>query len=499
LGTASVHGPKFHLFWWAEQEMTIKISHNQRCLIFATMLACSMVACNLLNIVQGSSTPTLQTTTVTTGPTLTPAETTPKAEETFTSTPEGENIPTEIPPNITASGIRVTQVSGYIDTFESLEVVGVVQNQTDRGVDMIEVEIQVLDAGENVIYTDKTFTALDHLAPGEESPFSLTVYEDLAGADSYSAYVVGNGTIDDLIRSEVSVNNVQMTIDKDGDIYITGELVNDNDFPVMVNSMAAATFSDINQIVTANYHSVLTRYLGPGQNGYFRVTMSGPISGPDIIDSYQLYVDAIQSDPLELASLSITTTNAYIDFYGNYHLVGEVTNLGDSHYNFDLTAGVYDTQGFVIDAASVTLAQETLAPDETAPFDFNIWGPLNYNPDLIDTIESHSVVIDDAWTWSTKTGMVNLSTLENAREDSEEALNFSGKIVNSTNSTVDSAVIVVALRDYQSDTIIATNFDYYYEELEPGATYDYLVEIPLWEGIDLTSIVVDYIVKGTKP
>ena len=36
-------------------------------------------------------------------------------------------------------------------------------------------------------------------------------------------------------------------------------------------------------------------------------------------------------------------------------------------------------------------------------------------------------------------------------------------------------------------------------ELEPGATYDYTVEIPLWEGIDIDSVVINYIVKGTKP
>ena len=478
-------------------------SCKNRFVIFAGVLTLSIMACNLFNIGEYStSSPAASTTQPIIAPTATMPgfDLTASAEEAEIKTQVADYTPTVVPPNITASGLQVTQVSGYIDTFESLEVVGLVQNQTDRTVDMIEVEVQVLDAGGNEIYTDKTFTALDRLAPGEEAPFSLTVYEDLGGADSsYVAYVVGNGTIDDLKRTEVRVTHMQMTIDKDGDIYVTGELVNDNDNPVIVNSMAAATFDSTNQILTANYQSVLNRYIEPGQSGYFRVSMSGPISGPDIIDTYTVYLDAEESEPLERASISINSTHDYVDVYGNYHLVGEATNSGDTHYNVSLIAGVYDVQGDVVDAADFSLPLETLAPGETAPFDFTFWGPLNFNQDLVRTIESYSIVVDDAWTWSTETGMANLSTLANAREDGDDALYFTGQIVNSTTGLVDSAVIVVFLRDYQSGDVVATNFDYYYEKLEPGTTYDYTVEIPLWAGFDINSVVVNYIVKGTKP
>jgi len=481
----------------------MKTSCRNRFVIFAGVLTLSIMACNLFNIGEdsaSSSTTSTSQPTIALTATMSGFDLTARAEEAAIKTQVAEYTPTSIPPNITASGLQITQVSGYIDTFESLEVVGLVHNQTDRSVDMIEVEVQILDAGGNEIYTDKTFTALDRLAPGEKAPFSLTVYEDLGGADSsYVAYVVGNGTIDDLKRTEVRVTNMQMTTDEDGDIYVTGELVNDNDNPVIVKSMAAATFDSADQILTANYQSVLSRYLEPGQSGYFRVSMSGPISGPDIIDTYKVYLDAEQSEPLERASISINTTNDYVDVYGNYHLVGEATNSGDTYSYVNLIAGVYDVQGNIVDTADFSLPLETLAPGEAAPFDFTFWGPLNYNQSLVRTIESYNIDVDDFWTWSTETGMANLSTLQNAREDGDDALYFTGQIVNSTNGLVDSAVIVVFLRDYQSGDIVATNFDYDYEKLEPGETYDYAVEIPLWTGFDINSVVVNYIVKGTKP
>jgi hypothetical protein len=241
------------------------------------------------------------------------------------------------------------------------------------------------------------------------------------------------------------------------------------------------------------------RYLEPGQSGYFRVSMSGPLSGLDTINDYTVYLDVEQIEPLERASISVTTSNDYVDLYGNYHLVGEATNQGETHYNVNLVVGVYDKQGNVIDAADLSLAQETLAPGETAPFDFTFWGPLNYDPTLVDTIESHNIVVDDAWTWSTETGMANLSTLEKNREDSDESIYFTGQMVNSSPGLVDSAVIMVFLRDSQSGDVLATNFDYDYEVLEIGATYDYNIEIPIWAGFDINSVVVNYIVKGTKP
>jgi hypothetical protein len=491
-------------FWMLrKQETLMKFSFKKRGFILTGVLIVSIMACNLPNIGADSAsigaTPSAQ---VSLSPTATMSGfmLTARAEEDTSSTKVSESTPTIVPPNVTASGLAVTQVNGYIDTFGSLQVVGLVENMTDRTVDMIEVEVQILDASGNEIYTDKTFTALDRLTPGEESPFSLTVYEDLGrAASSYIAYVVGNGTIDDLIRTDIQVINLQMSTDRDGDIYVTGELVNDNDYPVIVNSIAAATFDNTDQVLTANYQSVLMRYLDPGQSGYFRVSMSGLSSGPNTITDYSVYLDAEQIEPLEHAAITITTSNGYVDLYGGYHLVGEATNVGEVHYNVNLVAGIYDQHGNVIDAADLSLAQETLAPGETTPFDFTFWGPLNYEPNLVRTVESHNIVVDNAWTWSTETGMVNLSTLEKNRDDSDESIYFTGQLVNSSPEPVDSAVIIVFLRDSQSGAVMATNFDYDYEVLEPGATYDYQIEIPMWADFDIDSVVVNYIVKGTKP
>jgi len=152
----------------------MKASRKKRFLIFSGVLIISIMACNLFNIGENSAsipaTPTAQ-------PILAPTATksgfnlTARAEEVASLTKEAESTPIAIPPNVTASGLKVTQVNGYVDTFGSLQVVGIVENQTERTVGMIEIEVQVLDAEGNEIsreiysydYQDGELTPRDKL------------------------------------------------------------------------------------------------------------------------------------------------------------------------------------------------------------------------------------------------------------------------------------------------------------------------------------------------
>lgn len=483
------------------KEAPMKTTQNTRLVLFTLTLAFALMACNLLTGQKSPAVPSpIPSIEVIIEPTATIQHIEPTATPQDTEpTPEMvETTPTVSAPNVIAGSLQVLEVSGYTNTFGNLIVVGLVTNQTERAVDMIEIEVEVLDTSGNSLYQDITYTALDNLAPGETSPFSLSIYEDLTAASEYVAIVVGNGTTE-LDRAEVQITNTQIIIDDDGDIYVTGELVNDNYHPVIVNSMAAATLDEADKIVTANYHSVLNRYIDPGQSGYFRVMMTGPTDGTEMIKNHVIYIDTERREPFDLTPVSATVTADYVDTYGYYHLVGEVTNSGEANFNISLVAAVVDNNGNIIDAADINLPLDTLAPGESAPYDFTFWGPLTYNEGLVETIDHHVVVVDNYWSWTTETAMIDLFTSENASEYNNDVGTFSGKIVNNSNGTIESAVIVIALRDLQSGEVVATNYDYSYDELPQGATYDYMLDITLWPGFDETSVVVNYIVKGSQP
>lgn len=454
-------------------------------------LACTVVISNV-SLTPTTSPPAIQPTMA-----IAPTVSTPVSPPPQTST-EGiiEEMPTIAPTPDLTNDLQVTSLRGYVNTQGNLEVVGLVTNRSGFGVSFTQIEVEVLDAAGNSLYQGVTFAILEYLAPGETSPFNLLIPEDLPQAQSYRAEVVGYH-FDVLERAHVSLEHERLIVDDRGDIFITGVLVNQNDRPIIINSLGAATFDQAEQVVTANAHSVLMRYLAPGQIGFFRVTMNGPREGTAQIAKHTVYIDAQPSEPLAEIPFSIASSRDYLDIYGNFHLVGEVSNQSESPYKVNLLAAIYDASGNVLDASDLGLPFAVLVPGESVPFDFNHWGPLNTEEGLIETADHFAVFIDYFWTWVPTSEVVEL-TLQDQHEDfSVEEATFSGKILNDTGSPLSSVTVVVALRGAQDKKVVATNYDFFNGELEVGALYEYTVTIPLWEGFNRNTVQIVYLSRGT--
>ena len=115
----------------------------------------------------------------------------PPADETELETPPPENA------------IYVKAVNGYRDDLGYLHIIGLVTNNTDRAVDNVEVEVDILNSDGNSLKVELTTIALYTLAPGETSPFSYWVSEELPDAKSYSASIVGQSAAEIERASEI--------------------------------------------------------------------------------------------------------------------------------------------------------------------------------------------------------------------------------------------------------------------------------------------------------
>ena len=156
----------------------MKLNRKIGLLLFIASLAMMMLACGLT----GSSEPTQAPQPV--EPTAVPVE----ATEAPTAEPEPTEIPTEAPaeePTPEApvgdpsppmeNALVIEAVHGYRDELGSLHIVGLITNHTDRAVDSIEIEIEILDEGENSLYVETVSASLYTVAPGETTPFSFWV------------------------------------------------------------------------------------------------------------------------------------------------------------------------------------------------------------------------------------------------------------------------------------------------------------------------------------
>ena len=467
-------------------------------LIFILSLIVMTLACGLA----GGSEPTQIPAAV--EPTLAPVE--PTAVPTEPPAEPTEAVPTEVPtaeptaevaqPDVAPSAnvIAVDMVNGFRDSFGSLHVIGLVTNYTDRSADNVEVEIEILDASENSLLVETTSISLYKLAPGETSPFSYYVFDELPDADHYVVTVVGQSAAD-FERATVDTAGVVFVVDDDGDLHITGNLINNTDTPIEISTLAAATFDENGDIYTADSNSVVIRHLDPGEDGPFRVTMTGPEGGSANISEYQIYMDAVFTDPTESFDLSFSESHHnYIDAYDSFHLVGEITNNYAENLTISLVGGIYDADGNVIDAATTDIPTFSIAPGVTMPYDFQYWGPLNYKTGTADLASSYTVQWDPYWTWTSTTEYVELTTQNDSNEVSTYQTTFTGEVLNNSGQDIDGATIVVSFYDVETGELVAMGYGGIYDAIANNATAEYTVWVDPPADFDINS--VEYVITA---
>ena len=412
------------------------------------------------------------------------------------ATPTDETLP-EIP--APENSVYVKNVNGYRDDLGYLHVVGLVTNNTDQTVNNLEVEVNIQDSNGNTLLDEITTTSLYTLAPGETSPFSYWVSEDVSNAERYSASVVGQSTAE-IERATLKIEGVMLTIDDQGDIHLTGKLVNNTVTPVQIESLAAGTFDENGNLFSADSHSVIVRHLDPGEDGPFRVTMTGPAEITNDVETYEIYLDAVEADPIEIFDFTTSDSHYYyFDAFNSFHLVGEVTNNNDEFFTISLVAGIYDADGNVVDAATTDIPTFSIAPGETLPYDFQYWGPVDYKTGAIDLGSNYYVQWDPFWTWSSSSEYVDLITQNDINTVDDFQVTFTGEVLNDSGDEIDSATVIVSLFDSESGELVATGYGAIYEPISPNASAAYEVWINTPADFDFSTVEYTIAAKGDLP
>ncbi|MEJ2746331.1 MAG: FxLYD domain-containing protein [Anaerolineae bacterium] len=394
--------------------------------------------------------------------------------------------------------LTIADLQGYEDMFGNLHIVGLLTNNSARAVDGVEVEIDVRDAAGNSLYTDLAWMSLYRIAPGETTPFRLGVYDDLTGVDSFAANIVGQ-SVANIERADIAVRGVVRTVDDDGNIHVTGEVVNNGSEPAAINGVAAATFDGTGTIATADSAIVNIGYLEPGESGPFRIYMYGPAKGTEDIVDHAVYVDATVTSPETAWPLTFAEgSRVYVDRYDDVHLVGEVTNAGEEILDVRLLAAFYDADGNVLDADTFSMPLD-MAPGDTLPFDIvGGWAPLEHTTGLLDRAVRYTVSWDPYWTWTSSEVTVDLTTANDAQEFDNDGVTFTGQMVNSSGAAIDKAIIVAVLRDAATGELFATGYDSSFDDIPADGVTDYRIRIDLESGYDEDSLEVFFIVKGEQ-
>jgi hypothetical protein len=398
----------------------------------------------------------------------------------------------------TPGQLNITSLNGYQDEWDDWHIVGLLANDTDRAVSDLEIEVEIFDASETSLYKEVAYPMLYNLAPGELSPFELWVYEDLPTADHFTAAIVGQGT-SDIERATVEITKVTQIVDEYDAINLTGEVVNNNDTPVDISGLSAALFNDAGELVTAGYVSVVQHHLEPGESGVFRINLYAPEDQLESLTDYEFYVDSVVADPADVVDLQFSDFYDYMDGYDNFHLAGSITNNSDKNMSVSMVAGIYDGNGNVVDASTLSLPFYYIAPGETIPLDFDSWGPMSYTSDAYDNATEYIVSVDYYWTYESYSQLTTLTTKDDSNTfDSDEA-KFIGYVVNDSGKDLTGATVVVALYEKGTQNLWATDYNWIFDDIANGAEVAYEVTIYLPADVDASMVDIVITVRGDLP
>jgi hypothetical protein len=337
------------------------------------------------------------------------------------------------------------------------------------------------------------------LAPGELAPFAYTFDMALGTPASYTVTVAGYqaGSVD---RANLVVEHVNLADDGRGSLTLTGEVLNTGNAWVRINALAGGVLDANGALLSAEWSSFHATMLAPAGDiaGHDRTPFVIQFAHPGgAALTPNVYLDADLTNPPGDFPLSVNSTNSYYDQYGSYHIVGTLTNHSSWQVDTKLVAGLYASDGTVLDA-SAQIVQATLGPGEMAPFDFSYFSNLNYNPAVSARLMSFSVRVDPGQTVVSGSGPLRLTTAGDGAFVNGSTVTVTGTVTNTSASALARITVIVALQD--ADGVVqATSFAYIFpagDGIQPGEASSYSVQIELAPGLDAAALTFVTLAEG---
>ena len=454
--------------------------------VFTLVLALSSMAC--FGSTQSTQTPQPPSPTSPPPPTETPI---PIA----TSTVEIATPPVVSTFEIPVSGqVNILEINGFKDEADYWYFYGLVRNDSERTIYDLQIEVNLLDSFGTGVYSYTTNTILYYLAPGETSPFSDFTTEPFPDGETMQATLVAQNSTEAINRANLEYRGITMWVDDYNDIYLAGEVFNGNPDPVEINAIAGSLTDETGKLVTASYAYPFLDYVEPNGSGPFVMMFDAPIGQAGALTNYALYSDALITNPTSTYDISLSDKpNDYQDNNGDMHLVGSATNNNTKPMNLFLVAGAYDENRNCIDANTLYVPIP-LNPGETFPYDFIMWGALDYVPAAYEAATQFNINIDWLSTYEASSQAYTLTTEDETHSFDQSIGTFNGIVVNNSGQNLTTAIVIVALYDKTSGELIATSYSFVPESMTKDASGTY--EVYLYPPNDIDPANIDIVITA---
>jgi hypothetical protein len=172
-------------------------------------------------------------------------------------------------------GLPVLSHSLYRDSWDDPYLVGEVLNNTGSNVNDVEINVTFYNAEGGVVGTDSTSAYIGgwswepSLAPGQKSPFRISLWlDEPVGWSSYT-FVVVYQVANELPVSSLQVKNVTTHYDNSGYYHVLGEIQNNGAGAFSYVEAVITLYDGVGRVINCGTDSTNPSTLNPGQAGAF--------------------------------------------------------------------------------------------------------------------------------------------------------------------------------------------------------------------------------------
>lgn len=367
--------------------------------------------------------------------------------ESIESLPNDERIIVEnsrIIKDIWGDYYAIAEIMNISDqTLSPLEMI--IEIRDKEGLSLIQ------DGNSRTVSFDKTSPLLKILAPGGKSPF---IYNIEHGIPKYFKAIVTNAKENDKVLISPIVENLNLINDGNGFIVISGEIVNSGDLWMQIDEIAVSVINEKDQILSAGLTSTYGSVLAPSgdKNRNDRTPFIASILDPGLkYTESKIYINASVIDSLEIPDYSIAITNRYFDQFGNFHLVGNLSNKSDMNLKVRVLAGLSDNNSVILDVAFSDLPYIAINGSEI-PFDISNFNLFNFNQELAQRLDSYYVWMDPGSSLKNAYQVLSPSTVDFVVLKDGSSWNFQGSVRNNSIMNLSRQIILVAIYDGYGNT-----------------------------------------------
>jgi len=175
--------------------------------------------------------------------------------------------PTPLPADALLLGL-ISDAS-YTDEFNTLNVVGEVRNDSNLDVGEVTVVVSFYDTTGNFLSEARDQTMLDHLQPGERSPFLLNLTRPV-GMSNYSIKAVGR-PVPPQLTSQVAVVQSKAYQDDIGFYHVTGIIENTGSILVQRAKVVVTLYGRGGGVINVGFDYPTPARLAPAERAAFDV------------------------------------------------------------------------------------------------------------------------------------------------------------------------------------------------------------------------------------